>query len=156
MTAAFLLEQQQQDYQLFECGLHWGGKLQTTHCDGFAFDHGFQVVQSAYPALDIFHRKGYLSDALAFGSGAWLLSNKGLCWPTPFGNFREASLRSATPASDSPMLFKWFDSEMSCSNNLPNSFSPPIQPVPFNTCKIKDSPNLSLKHSSVRSFPESF
>lgn len=77
LTAAFLLEQQQQDYQLFECGLHWGGKLHTTHCDGFAFDHGFQVVQSAYPALDIFHRKGYLSDALAFGSGAWLLSNKG-------------------------------------------------------------------------------
>ena len=77
LTAAFLFEQQQQDYQLFECGLHCGGKLQTTHCDGFAFDHGFQVVQSAYPALDIFHRKGYLSDALAFGSGAWLLSNKG-------------------------------------------------------------------------------
>ena len=44
LTAAFLLEQQQQDYQLFECGLHWGGKLQTTHCDGFAFDHGFQAV----------------------------------------------------------------------------------------------------------------
>lgn len=77
LSAAFLLEQQQRNYELHESGLHWGGKLQTTIRDGFAMDHGFQVIQSAYPALKIFQQKGYLSDALAFGSGAWLLSDHG-------------------------------------------------------------------------------
>lgn len=74
LTAAFLLEKQQQHYQLFESQSHWGGKLQTTHRDGFALDHGFQVIQSAYPALSIFEQAGYLSDVRSFGSGAWLLS----------------------------------------------------------------------------------
>ena len=74
LTAALLLEKQQQDYQLFERQSHWGGKLQTTLRDGFALDHGFQVIQSAYPAMDLYHKRGYMNDALAFGSGAWLLS----------------------------------------------------------------------------------
>ena len=75
LTAALLLEKQQQDYQLFERQSHWGGKLQTTLRDGFALDHGFQVIQSAYPALSVFHRQGYLDDSRAFGAGAWLLVN---------------------------------------------------------------------------------
>lgn len=74
LTAALLLEKQQQDYQLYELQSHWGGKLQTSFCDGFALDHGFQVVQSAYPALKIFSDCGYLHDSKAYGSGAWLLT----------------------------------------------------------------------------------
>ena len=77
LTAAYLLEQRGKDYQLFESQSHWGGKLQTTHLDGFVLDHGFQVIQSAYPALELYHRSGFLNDALAFGSGAWLLTKKG-------------------------------------------------------------------------------
>lgn len=77
LTTAYLLEQQGKDYQLFESQLHWGGKLQTTQLDGFVLDHGFQVIQSAYPALELYHRSGFLKDALAFSSGAWLLTGKG-------------------------------------------------------------------------------
>ncbi|MEY3593710.1 MAG: hypothetical protein RL041_682, partial [Bacteroidota bacterium] len=54
-----------------------GGKLRTTHIDGFSLDHGFQVIQSAYPALDDYKRGGLLDGALAFGSGAWLLTATG-------------------------------------------------------------------------------
>jgi len=75
LTAALLLEEQKQTYRLYETQSHWGGKLQTTQQDGFALDNGFQVIQSAYPALEVYHKRGYLNDALAFGSGAWLLSN---------------------------------------------------------------------------------
>lgn len=77
LTAAFLLEQQNIPYQLFEPQSHWGGKLQTKYVDGFALDYGFQVIQSAYPALDVFKSKGLLDDALAFGSGAWVITNRG-------------------------------------------------------------------------------
>jgi len=75
LTAALLLEEQNIEYQLYETQSHWGGKLQTTHQEGFALDHGFQVIQSAYPAMDVYHKRGYMNDALAFGSGAWLLSH---------------------------------------------------------------------------------
>ncbi len=75
LTAALLPEKQQQDCQLFERQSHVGGKLQTTLRDGFALDHGFQVIQSAYPALSGFHRQGYWDDSRAFGAGAWLLEN---------------------------------------------------------------------------------
>ena len=77
LSAAFLLEQHKKPYHLYETLSHWGGKLQTTVQDGFALDHGFQVIQSAYPALGMYHERGYLKDALAFGSGAWLLSHQG-------------------------------------------------------------------------------
>ncbi|MFM1763807.1 MAG: NAD(P)-binding Rossmann-like domain, partial [Bacteroidota bacterium] len=36
LTAAYLLEQQKQPYQLHEASTHWGGKLETTLVDGFA------------------------------------------------------------------------------------------------------------------------
>lgn len=77
LTAAYLLEQQKQAYQLHEASAHWGGKLQTTLFDGFALDHGFQVIQSAYPALSEYKKAGMFHDALAFGSGAWLLTASG-------------------------------------------------------------------------------
>jgi len=77
LTAAYLLEKQKQPYQLHEASNHWGGKLQTTLVDGFALDHGFQVIQSAYPALSEFKKAGMFHDARAFGSGAWLLTASG-------------------------------------------------------------------------------
>ena len=54
LTAALLLEKQQQDYQLFERQSHWGGKLQTTLRDGFALDHGFQVFSRPIPRYRCF------------------------------------------------------------------------------------------------------
>lgn len=74
LTVAHCLQGQNKPYQLNEIANHWGGKLQTTHHHGYALDHGFQVIQSAYPALEIYKKAGYLQDMKAFGSGAWLLS----------------------------------------------------------------------------------
>lgn len=77
LSAAFTLEKNKIPYQLHEKSATWGGKLQTTCIDGFVLDHGFQVIQSAYPALDAYKVEGLLEGALAFGSGAWLLTATG-------------------------------------------------------------------------------
>ena len=77
LSAAFKLQQLGIPFELHEASNEWGGKLRTTQMDGFALDHGFQVIQSAYPALSEFKQKGLLDGALAFGSGAWLLTATG-------------------------------------------------------------------------------
>ena len=77
LSAAYKLQELGIPYELHEKSNEWGGKLRTTHIDGFSLDHGFQVIQSAYPALDYYKRGGYLEGALAFGSGAWLLTATG-------------------------------------------------------------------------------
>ena len=77
LSAAYKLQQLGIPYELHEESNGWGGKLRTTHIDGFSLDHGFQVIQSAYPALDDYKRGGLLDGALAFGSGAWLLTATG-------------------------------------------------------------------------------
>jgi len=77
LSAAYKLQQYGIPYQLHESNAGWGGKLQTTLIDGFALDHGFQVIQSAYPALQEYKQQGLMDGALAFGSGAWLLTATG-------------------------------------------------------------------------------
>ena len=77
LSAAYKLQQLGIPYELHEESTGWGGKLRTTHIDGFSLDHGFQVIQSAYPALDDYKRGGFLDGALACGSGAWLLTATG-------------------------------------------------------------------------------
>lgn len=77
LSAAYKLEQFGIPYELRESSNQWGGKLRTTHLDGFSLDHGFQVIQSAYPGLTEYRQKGLLDGALAFGSGAWLLTATG-------------------------------------------------------------------------------
>ena len=77
LSAAYKLQQLGIPYELHEESNGWGGKLRTTHIDGFSLDHGFQVIQSAYPALDDYKRGGFLDGALACGSGAWLLTATG-------------------------------------------------------------------------------
>lgn len=51
LSAAYKLQQFGIPYELHERSAYWGGKLQTTQLEGFSLDHGFQVIQSAYPAL---------------------------------------------------------------------------------------------------------
>lgn len=77
LSAAYKLQQLGIPYELHEGSNAWGGKLRTTEIDGFSLDHGFQVIQSAYPALDDYKQGGLLDGALAFGSGAWLLTATG-------------------------------------------------------------------------------
>jgi len=67
LSAAYKLQEFGIPYELHERSNEWGGKLRTTHIDGFSLDHGFQVIQSAYPALDYYKRGGYLEGALAIG-----------------------------------------------------------------------------------------
>ncbi len=55
---------------------HVGGRLATTHEDGFTFDHGFQVLQTAYPTV----RRWLDLDSLeveAFEPGAEVFLPKG-------------------------------------------------------------------------------
>ena len=77
LSAAYKLQQFGIPYELHERSALWGGKLQTTQLEGFSLDHGFQVIQSAYPALAEYKQGGFLEGALAFGSGAWLLTATG-------------------------------------------------------------------------------
>lgn len=77
LSATYTLQKHNIAYQLHEKSAMWGGKLQTTFMEGFALDHGFQVIQSAYPALVTYKADGLMDGALAFGSGAWLLTATG-------------------------------------------------------------------------------
>lgn len=75
LSAAFLLYQNNIPFEINEYSNFWGGKLRTTRIEGFSLDHGFQVIQSAYPALKPFRSAGLLDGSRAFGSGAWLLTH---------------------------------------------------------------------------------
>lgn len=75
LQAARLLEIQGANYILLEKSNKIGGRVQSESVDGFVLDHGFQVLQTAYPevqrSLDL--KKLDLS---YFGSGAYVfLSN---------------------------------------------------------------------------------
>ena len=71
LQAARLLESQGVQYILLEKSEKIGGRVQTETVDGFVLDHGFQVLQTAYPevqrSLDL--KKLDLS---YFGSGAYV------------------------------------------------------------------------------------
>ena len=63
LSAAYKLQQFGIPYELHERSALWGGKLQTTQHEGFSLDHGFQVIQSAYPALAEYKQGGFLEGA---------------------------------------------------------------------------------------------
>ena len=71
LQAARLLEIQGANYFLLEKSNKIGGRVQSETVDGFVLDHGFQVLQTAYPevqrSLDL--KKLDLS---YFGSGAYV------------------------------------------------------------------------------------
>ncbi|MEN9363118.1 MAG: Protoporphyrinogen oxidase [Bacteroidota bacterium] len=73
LQAARLLENQGINYVLIEKSQKIGGRVQTEMVDGYVLDHGFQVLQTAYPevqrSLDL--KKLDLS---YFGSGAYVYS----------------------------------------------------------------------------------
>jgi len=51
LQAARLLENQGVNYVLIEKSEKIGGRVQTEMVDGYLLDHGFQVLQTAYPEV---------------------------------------------------------------------------------------------------------
>lgn len=49
LQCALLLKQSGVDVQVFERQSHVGGRMVTEHLNGFLLDHGFHVMQTAYP-----------------------------------------------------------------------------------------------------------
>lgn len=60
-------------YDWYEKETEPGGLLRTDLIDGFALDHGFQVLQSGYTSLkDLYHSKPFDSYR-SYASGAWVI-----------------------------------------------------------------------------------
>jgi phytoene dehydrogenase-like protein len=51
LSCALALHRAGRDFLLLDAAPEVGGRLRTTHRDGFTLDHGFQVVLSSYPAV---------------------------------------------------------------------------------------------------------
>lgn len=51
LTAAINLQKAGLDFQILESKSHVGGRLATSLYDGYALDHGFQILLTAYPAV---------------------------------------------------------------------------------------------------------
>lgn len=74
LTAARILEQHNQPFLLLDEHSRPGGRLQSDTVDGFILDHGFQIINTAYPE---FHKQGINLDLLNpayFASGARIFS----------------------------------------------------------------------------------
>ena len=76
LTAALSLRAAGHEPVVVEASDRVGGRLATTHADGYTFDHGFQVLQTAYPAVQRWLDLDKLEVA-AFEPGAEVFLPKG-------------------------------------------------------------------------------
>lgn len=75
LHCALLLKESGINVQVFERESHVGGRMLTDHVDGFLIDHGFHVMQTAYPTSQrVFDFK--LLGAKAFEPGAIVVKKK--------------------------------------------------------------------------------
>jgi len=76
LTAAVYLQQKKHSVQILEASDRVGGRVKTDVVDGYRMDHGFQVLQTAYPeAKAILDYKAL--KLKKFGSGALVLLKNG-------------------------------------------------------------------------------
>lgn len=72
IIAAFNLEKKGYNYTVYESTDRVGGRLKTDYRDGLQFDHGFQILMTAYPAvqkylnLDLLNLEKFISGAKFF------------------------------------------------------------------------------------------
>lgn len=72
MIAAYNLEKKGYNYTVYESTDRVGGRLKTDYRDGLQFDHGFQILMTAYPAvqkyldLDLLNLEKFISGAKIF------------------------------------------------------------------------------------------
>ena len=67
---------------LLEAGPRLGGRIVTDQVDGFRLDRGFQVVNTAYPALSDFIDVAELDLRLFDHGCSSPTTGAGSCWPT--------------------------------------------------------------------------
>jgi len=144
LQAAQILQSKGLDFILIEKSMSLGGRVQSEQFQGYTLDHGFQVLQTAYPEVQ---RSLHLSkwDLSYFQSGAYVLQDgkfKPFLNPlkSPFLFLKNIHLTGATIFDYFKLAWIWFKTQGSIS---------PISSDPETTSELISRYRFSKKFQRI-------